>query len=254
MSRPRGEQQGGGRLTVIALLVVLVLALGALGYGLTHQIGPPPEAPLASSAPADSGASATTTSGNAPASPTTVPRETSGSPAASQPATAQSAPASQPAGASPPASLQRSEPVSVEIPSIRVRSEVFPLGINADGALAVPSGSRADDVAWFRDSPTPGETGPAVLEGHVTYGDARSVFFDLGAVRPGATVIVHRADGSRAEFDVYRVSRFPKTAFPTQLVYGNTTGPELRVITCGGDVDGSGHHLDNTIVFARLHR
>lgn len=253
MTRPRGEQQGGGRLTVIALLVVLVLALGALGYGLTHQIGPPPEAPLASSAPTDAGPSSTA-SASTTASPTTVPAETTGSPAASRPVTAQAPATAQPASASQPASLQRSEPISVEIPSIRVRSEVFPLGINPDGALGVPSGNRADDVAWFRDSPTPGETGPAVLEGHVTYGDARSVFFDLGAVRPGATVIVQRADGSRAVFDVYRVSRFPKTAFPTQLVYGNTTGPELRVITCGGDVDGSGHHLDNTIVFARLHR
>ena len=40
--------------------------------------------------------------------------------------------------------------------------------------------------------------------------------------------------------------------FPTLAVYGRTDGPELRVITCGGDLDADGHHLDNTVVFARL--
>jgi hypothetical protein len=36
-------------------------------------------------------------------------------------------------------------------------------------------------------------------------------------------------------------------------VYGPTTTPELRLITCGGPFDdATGHYLDNVVVFARL--
>jgi hypothetical protein len=43
--------------------------------------------------------------------------------------------------------------------------------------------------------------------------------------------------------------------FPTEHVYGNTAGPELRLITCGGAFDsGSGHYQDNVVAYARLVR
>jgi len=44
-----------------------------------------------------------------------------------------------------------------------------------------------------------------------------------------------------------------KDEFPTQHVHGDTAGPVLRLITCGGDSDHpAGHYVDNMIVFARL--
>ena len=46
---------------------------------------------------------------------------------------------------------------------------------------------------------------------------------------------------------------YPKDDFPTLEVYGNTDGPELRLITCGGEFDrGTGHYVDNTVVYASL--
>jgi hypothetical protein len=45
----------------------------------------------------------------------------------------------------------------------------------------------------------------------------------------------------------------PKTAFPTQRVYGRTPGPTLRLITCSGAFDrGSGHYVSNLVVYAAL--
>ena len=44
-----------------------------------------------------------------------------------------------------------------------------------------------------------------------------------------------------------------KDNFPTQLVYGPVSDPELRLITCSGSFNSStGHFVDNTIVFAKL--
>jgi hypothetical protein len=42
-----------------------------------------------------------------------------------------------------------------------------------------------------------------------------------------------------------------KTAFPTDLVYAPTPGPELRLVTCGGAFDHTARsYLDNVIVAA----
>jgi len=56
-------------------------------------------------------------------------------------------------------------------------------------------------------------------------------------------------------FAIDRVKQHPKDRFPTERVYGDTSLPTLRLITCGGEFDGSsGHYLDNVIVFASLVR
>ncbi|MDD7942881.1 sortase [Actinomycetospora lutea] len=114
--------------------------------------------------------------------------------------------------------------------------------------------SRSACAGWYRHSPTPGERGPAVLLGHVDSAhDGPAVFFNLGALRPGDTASVRRADGRDAVFRVTRVATVPKDRFPTDEVYGDTTGAELRLITCGGTFDrGAGSYTDNVVVDAVL--
>ena len=92
----------------------------------------------------------------------------------------------------------------------------------------------ATGTGWYVHSPVPGDLGPAVLAAHVVYGGLPGVFTRLGDLRPGAAVTVRRADGADVTFVVDRVERYPKTAFPSAAVYGDTPGPELRLITCGG--------------------
>lgn len=146
-------------------------------------------------------------------------------------------------------------PARLTAPDIGVESVLQPLGLNDDGSLEVPApGPRYDHAGWFTGSPRPGEVGPAVLLGHVNgAGGAPSVFYRLAELRPGQRVSVVRDDGSEAWFEVYLVEQHPKSAFPTAAVYGDTTGPELRLITCAGSWDpGTGHYRDNTVVYARV--
>lgn len=141
----------------------------------------------------------------------------------------------------------------MRIPSIDVSSPVHGLGLDSKGALTVPSGDRYHQVAWYDGSPTPGEVGPSVLEGHVTGLNGASVFFDLGSTQEGDKIEVDREDGTTAVFKVTEVRSYPKTEFPKVDVYGSTQGPELRVITCGGTFDSTtGHHVDNVVVYAKL--
>lgn len=149
--------------------------------------------------------------------------------------------------------LPASRPVSLSIPSIGVRSnKIVDLAYTKDGGLEVPKDFNLP--GWFSPGPSPGQFGPAVIAGHVDSKAGPAVFFWLGALKPGALVSVGRADGSTATFKVDRVERYPKDAFPTEKVYGNSGGgAELRLITCGGKFDRSiGRYVDNVVAYARL--
>jgi sortase (surface protein transpeptidase) len=151
--------------------------------------------------------------------------------------------------------MRSSLPVSLSIPAIQVNSSgMLHLGQTARGELQVPAGADYDKVAWFRNSPTPGSLGPAVLVGHVdSAANGPSVFARLGALKRGDLVRVTRADRSVAVFKVDDVKRFSKNGFPTNLVYGDTDHAALRLITCGGPFDSdAGHYVDNTIALASL--
>ena len=221
----RGRRPGNRLLAVLAVLLLLGGGT-ALAVGLLGQDADPP-------APAASAATPTTSS--APPS--------SASPEA-EPTT--SAP-------EPTAEQDVAEPVAISIPAIDVQSELLHLGLNPDGTVEVPQpGPDYDKAAWLDVSPRPGETGPAVIEGHVDSAEnGPSIFYDLGRLVPGDRVEVRRADDTVAAFVVKRVEVFPKDDFPTLAVYGNTDGPELRLITCGGPFDSEARsYEDNVVVFA----
>jgi sortase (surface protein transpeptidase) len=145
--------------------------------------------------------------------------------------------------------------VQITIPAIGVRSRLLPIGLAPDGTLAVPAaGPDQDRAAWFRNSPTPGQPGPAIIEGHVDTTAGPSVFFRLGAIRPGNTIRVQRRDGLEVTFTVDAVRDYPKSAFPTDVVYGaqDLSRAELRLITCSDYDRTLHHHLGNEVVFAHL--
>ena len=148
--------------------------------------------------------------------------------------------------------LGRSVPVRLRIPAIGVDTPVIRLGLAPDGSVRVPPVTAHDRAGWYRNSPTPGQTGPSVILGHVTvgaYGDG--VFRHLTRLRRGDRITARLENGTAAEFTVGSVRTVPKADFPTDEVYGDVDRPELRLITCGGARSGDGY-LDNVIVFATL--
>lgn len=153
-----------------------------------------------------------------------------------------------------PDGLARSAPTRIEIPRIGVDATIMSLGTNPDGTVQVPPLDQADKAGWYEPGASPGETGNSVIVGHVDSAAlGPAVFFDLGALTPGDTVTVRRADGVPATFAVDSVKSYPKTAFPTELVYGPSDRPGLRVVTCGGQFDEAAKsYPDNIVVFATL--
>jgi Sortase domain len=95
---------------------------------------------------------------------------------------------------SAPAGLPSSRPVQVEIPALGVSEQTVDLGLEPDGTMQVPTGPAP--VGWFAESPTPGEIGPAVLAGHLTWNGVDGVFRHLQTLKPDDEIVVIRADGT----------------------------------------------------------
>ena len=147
--------------------------------------------------------------------------------------------------------LPSSAPVSIGIPRLHVSSRLEDLGVDDDGVMEVPA--EPANAGWYELGPSPGALGPAVVAGHVTWNQAPAVFFRLAELRPGDVVQVTRTDDVVAVFEVTRVERYPKSSFPTDLVFGATDHAGLRLITCGGDYEQAAHrYSDNVVAFARL--
>ncbi len=153
--------------------------------------------------------------------------------------------------------LARSLPISISIPAIGVNSRLLYVGLNPDGTIQVPplnDPPLTNEAAWYKYSPTPGQLGPSIIEGHVDSSNAGpSVFFRLGALKPGDLVYITLADRQVAVFRITGVRLYLKDQFPTSTVYGNTDYAALRLITCGGSFDEqSRHYRSNVVAFASL--
>ncbi|TDW81570.1 sortase family protein [Kribbella pratensis] len=153
-------------------------------------------------------------------------------------------------GRGKPASLRTSTPIRVRIPAIGVDSRLMRLGLTSSGSLQVPP--NGFPAGWFTGAPTPGETGPAVIAGHVRWSGRPGVFARLASLKPGDKIMVARQDRSTATFRVSRVQEYPKATFPSAAVYGDIDHAGLRLITCGGLDAVKKKYEANLVVFADL--
>ena len=143
------------------------------------------------------------------------------------------------------------DPERIIISAIDVNAKVIDLGLNPDGTLEVPTNYA--EAGWWKGGSQPGEIGSAVIVGHVDSKTDPAVFYDLQQLMPGDLIKVVDRDGRVVNFEVERLKQVSKDNFPTREVYGMTSLPTLRLVTCGGKFDrSSGHYVDNVIVFASV--
>ncbi len=140
-------------------------------------------------------------------------------------------------------------PVRLTIPSIGVDAALLQLDMNRDGTIQVPSDFNAP--GWYGRGPAPGGEGAAVILGHLDSYTGPAVFWRLSSLRPGDLVRIRREDGSEVRFTIQRTQSYSVDSFPSFEVYGATSGPELRLITCAGTYSRSrGQYLSNVVAFA----
>ncbi len=226
--------RGGGRRSILTGIAVVAALAGILALVVAFRGQDAPPTPPASAAGTVDGST-----------PTTPGDTTQGKAKTSTPKV----------GGATQHPLPVSTPQQIDIPALDVHSSVITVGKNPDGTLEVPQpGPNIDKAAWYENSASPGRPGPSVIIGHVDTTAGRSIFFNLGDLRPGDKVRVTRADNTLVTFVVDGVRDYPqKSDFPTQLVYGgDLSRPNLRLVTCSNFDQETGHYVGNLVVFAHM--
>jgi LPXTG-site transpeptidase (sortase) family protein len=147
-----------------------------------------------------------------------------------------------------PVPVGKFTPAEMEIPKIGVKAPVVPVGTEADGKMASPSG--AVDVGWWNGR-KPGD-GNALFAAHVNWNGALGTFFRLKELKEGDEVVV-RGEGKTLTYRVLWVKNYDGGIDATDLL-GNASGEQIAtLITCGGQFDRSiGHHLERVVARAVL--
>jgi LPXTG-site transpeptidase (sortase) family protein len=147
-----------------------------------------------------------------------------------------------------PVRLVQFTPGEMEIPTIGVRAPVVPVGTEADGTMASPTG--AVDVGWWNGR-RPGE-GNALFAAHVNWNGRLGSFYRLKELKPGDEIVV-RGDGKTVTYKVAWVRNFDPNMDAADIL-GNEAGDQIAtLITCGGVFDTSiGHHTERVVARAVL--
>ncbi|QXE39389.1 class F sortase [Streptomyces sp. GMY02] len=150
------------------------------------------------------------------------------------------------------APLSSAAPVALRIPDIQVDAPLLGVGLGRDGSLDVPPPGIRNVAGWYKDGPSPGAKGTAVIAGHVDSARGPAVFHKLSTLRRGHRIEVARADGRTAVFSVDALEAYGSTDFPKRRAYGSADRPELRVITCGGGSSKTTGYRSNIVATAHL--
>ena len=148
----------------------------------------------------------------------------------------------------------RSVPLAVRIPAIQVDATTVPVGLEVDGSMEIPS--NVATIGWYEPAEglgvRPGQTGTAVLAGHV---DSRTqgagAFYDLRDLSVGDRIEIVHEDGTTSTWRVTQVTQYRKDELPLEEVFVWTGPPRLALITCGGAFDWTARsYTDNLVVYA----
>jgi LPXTG-site transpeptidase (sortase) family protein len=140
-------------------------------------------------------------------------------------------------------------PQRIVIPSIGVDAPIERLARDRAGVLQPPV--EWADAGWYAKGVVPGDTGAAVIAGHLDTTKRAAVFVNLRRLRPGDKVVLRMSDHRSLRFTVTETKVVRKALFPTSEVYGAVPDPELRLITCSEPFDvTSSKYTGNLVVFA----
>jgi sortase (surface protein transpeptidase) len=138
-------------------------------------------------------------------------------------------------------------PVRIRIPSINVNAVIETVGLTPDGFMDVPKDPFS--VAWYNLGPRPGDTGSAVLSGHVNwYNLPKAVFADLKKLLPGDEITIEDDKGAVITFIVRESRLFIAAADATEVFTSYDGGAHLNLVTCQGVWNRSEKQYDQRLV------
>ncbi|MGD8190604.1 class F sortase [Brevibacillus ginsengisoli] len=141
-------------------------------------------------------------------------------------------------------------PDLLEIPSIHLRSKIEKVGLHK-GQMEVPH--AFDKVGLLDPWTNPGENGNAVIAGHLDHYTGPAIFYHLKRVNPGDHIYLTDSKGNKLTFTVSRVAVFKTKDAPIEEIFGDSSVPQLNLITCAGKFNKkTQEHAMRLVVFSHL--
>jgi sortase A len=123
-------------------------------------------------------------------------------------------------------------PYSLSMPTLGIRARVESVGLTARGTIGTPSSFST--VAWYRFGPKPGESGLAIIDGHVDNGlGLAGIFKRLKEINYGDTVVLTDKEGKEVRFTVTDIETLSYNDNETSL-HATSDLPQVALITCEG--------------------
>jgi sortase A len=143
-------------------------------------------------------------------------------------------------------------PTRIRIPALQVDTAVVPVGLEPDGAMAMPSGF--DTVGWYNQGSIPGSPGRATLSGHLDSKSGPAIFFTLHKLRPNDMVHVELGHGMMvATFRITQTITYAADQVPINQIFGPSKHAQLVLITCAGTFDRkAASYTERLVVYAEL--
>lgn len=144
-------------------------------------------------------------------------------------------------------------PHKIIIPRIDIAASVVPVGVDADGNMAVPEDLLT--VGWYEPGFKPGEMGSAVFAGHVNsrFG-LPTIFKELEMLEVGDTFSILAETEEKLTFEVVAKNTYDFRNAPLEEIYGPQDVPTINLITCDDDLwlGSEGTYKDRLVVTAVL--
>lgn len=137
-------------------------------------------------------------------------------------------------------------PIRLTIPAINVDAAIEPMGVSDNGTMEVPN--SIVNVGWYKLGIRPGNAGSAVIAGHVDGKNGEpGVFARLHELQPGETILVTDDANQTVQFTVRERRTYNPKADAT-VVFNQTDGKHLNLITCDGTWDTAKKSYDQRLV------
>ncbi len=123
-------------------------------------------------------------------------------------------------------------PAYISIPKLEIDTEIQKVGISKKGNMAAPN--NFTDVGWYKYGVIPGNSGSAIIAGHVNNGIALpAVFSRLEELQEGDDIYIKREDGQLLHFSVTKTDVFNFDSRLSEVFTGNDQ-KLIKLITCTG--------------------
>ena len=147
-------------------------------------------------------------------------------------------------------------PKYIGVPAINIpNTEVLPLGLTANNAVAVPASSYV--TGWYKGSAKPGQQGAMFIYGHVLGWNAGGIFYNLKKLIPGDDITVTRGDNTVYTYQVVASKVYPAQSVDMSAVLSPIVSgtPGLNLMTCTGTIVPQSNPIaftERLVVFTKL--